>query len=594
MLSFKKVLIFVLVSFFWVELLAQSSYLFTPSNTLGHIEYLASEHMKGRRAGSQEGLEAARYIRDQFHKSGLQLIADDGFQEFEMITGISMGEGNLFVVNGRSLELGADYTPLPFSKNSTLNSTAIFIGYGLQVKNDSLSWDDFAGVDLHGKWALILRGNFKTEKGDVFFGDYVDERFKVMLAQDHGAAGVIFVSGERFDSEDLLLKLSYDKSPTTSNIPVVQIKRSIIDELLVPFGLSIGRWEEEITKQHKPVNSVIPLKFDINVNLNKDHSVARNVVAMIEGSDPLLKDEFIVIGAHYDHLGLGGFGSGSRIPDTVAVHYGADDNASGVAGIVELAKYFSDKNIELKRSLLFISFDAEEMGLLGSRYFINNPLIELKKIVAMINFDMIGRLNDNNAITIGGTGTSLETELILNQLSSNSPLKLSYSSKGYGPSDHAMFYSENIPVFFFFTGAHADYHTHRDNISGINAEGIVSILQFATGLVGELANRDAMLTFQEAGPSKRGEQRYNFKITLGIMPDITSSGDDGLRVDAVRPDGPAAMGGILKGDVIIAIDGNHVGNIYDYMGRLKSLEVGQVISVDVMRNNKHKVLIIQL
>ncbi len=127
----------------------------------------------------------------------------------------------------------------------------------------------------------------------------------MMLAQDHGAAGVIFVSGERFDSEDLLLKLSYDKSPTTSNIPVVQIKRSIIDELLVPFGLSIGRWEEEITKQHKPVNSVIPLKFDINVNLNKDHSVARNVVAMIEGSDPLLKDEFIVIGAHYDHLGLG-------------------------------------------------------------------------------------------------------------------------------------------------------------------------------------------------------------------------------------------------------------------------------------------------
>jgi hypothetical protein len=298
--------------------------------------------MKGRRAGSQEGLEAARYIRDQFSKSGLQLIANDGFQEFEMITGISMGEGNRFVVNGRSLELGADFTPLPFSKNSTLNSTAIFIGYGLQVKNDSLSWDDFAGVDLHGKWALILRGSFKNEKGDVFFGDYVDERFKVMLAQDHGAAGVIFVSGERFDSEDLLLKLSYDKSPTTSNIPVVQIKRSIIDELLVPFGLSIGRWEEEITKQHKPVNSVIPLKFDINVNLNKDHSVARNVVAMIEGSDPLLKDEFIVIGAHYDHLGLGGFGSGSRIPDTVAVHYGADDNASGVAGIVELAKYFSD------------------------------------------------------------------------------------------------------------------------------------------------------------------------------------------------------------------------------------------------------------
>jgi aminopeptidase YwaD len=202
-----------------------------------------------------------------------------------------------------------------------------------------------------------------------------------------------------------------------------------------------------------------------------------------------------------------------------------------------------------------VAFDAEEMGLIGSRHFVNEPLIDLKKVTAMINFDMIGRLRETNTISIGGTGTSTETEEILDQLAEKYPLTLSYSKEGFGPSDHAAFYSSDIPVFFISTGAHADYHTPRDHPSGINAEGIVRVLEFSTGLVEELSNRDEMLTFQEAGPSSRTDHRYNFKVTLGIMPDMTSSGNDGLRVDAVRPGAPAASGGMQKGDVITAIDG---------------------------------------
>jgi Zn-dependent M28 family amino/carboxypeptidase len=331
-----------------------------------------------------------------------------------------------------------------------------------------------------------------------------------------------------------------------------------------------------------------------NVDLVKDQAMAYNVVAMIEGGDPLLKDQFVIIGAHYDHLGMGGFGSGSRVPDTTAVHYGADDNASGVAAMIELAKYFAQPENKPARSLVFVAFDAEEMGLIGSRYFADNPPIDLAKVTAMINFDMIGRLKESNTISIGGTGTSLETTQILDRLAEKYPLQLAYSTEGFGPSDHAAFYSKNLPVFFISTGAHADYHTPRDNPESINAEGIVKVLDFSAGLVAELANRSEMLTFQEAGPSARGDHRYNFKVTLGIMPDMTSSGNDGLKVEAVRPGAPAASGGMLKGDVITAIDGNPVGNIYDYMGRLKNLEAGQVISVDIIREGKQEVLIIQL
>lgn len=593
-MNFRKILLSGFCVFAAISIMAQVFGNFTPQKALSHIEFLASDDLKGRKPGTPENLKAATYIRDQFRKSGLTIMGNDGFQEFELITGISLGENNRLILDGLNIETGVGFTPMPFSKNGEVSSTAVFVGYGFVINNDSVSWDDFSGVDVKDKWVVILRGAPKSENGTLKLSGNIDERFKVMLAQDNGAAGVIFVSGSKLDSDDNLLKLSFDKSPATSGIPVVQIKRAVLDEQLKKFDKSVSAWENEIAAGQQPVNAYLPLTIEVSVNLNKDYSTARNVVGMIEGADPVLKDQFVIIGAHYDHLGLGGYGSGSRVPDTTAVHYGADDNASGVAGVLELARHFSDPKNKPARSILFIAFDAEEMGLIGSRYFVNNPMIDLKKVTAMINLDMIGRLKDTKSISVGGTGTSLETAGILNQLAEKYPLTLSYSSEGFGPSDHAAFYGQNIPVFFISTGAHSDYHTPADNVSGINAEGMVAVLDFSAGLLDVLASRSEMLTFQEAGPATRGDHRYNFKVTLGIMPDNTSSGNDGLRVEGVRPGGPAAAGGMLKGDVITAIDGSPVGNIYDYMGRLKNLEAGQVISVDVKRNNLTEVLIIQL
>ncbi len=593
-MDIRKITLTLIITLICLSSTGQSPVKFTPDAAMGHIQFLASEQLQGRKSGTAGAFLAADYIRGEFMAAGAMPFANGGFQEFEIITGISTGNANNLQIDSRTFVLGEDYTPLPFSKNGFLTAPALFVGYGLDISNDSLSWNDYDGVDMSGKWALILRGEPKSAEGKALLSGNFDERFKVMIAQDHGAAGVIFVTGAQLDSDDNLLKLSYDRSPSTSGIPVLQVKRNVIDPLVATIGKTLEMIEKEIAENRASPAIEIPATISANVDLVKNQAMAYNVVAMIEGVDPLLKDQFVVIGAHYDHLGLGGFGSGSRVPDTVAVHYGADDNASGVAATIEIAKYFAQPENKPARSLVFIAFDAEEMGLIGSRYFADNPPIDLTKVTAMINFDMIGRLKESNTISVGGTGTSLETTQILDRFAEKYPLKLAYSTEGFGPSDHAAFYGKNIPVFFISTGAHADYHTPRDNPEGINAEGIVMVLDFSAGLVAELANRAEMLTFQEAGPSSRGDHRYNFKVTLGIMPDMTSSGNDGLKVEAVRPGAPAASGGMLKGDVITAIDGNPVGNIYDYMGRLKNLEAGQVITVDVQREGKQEVLIIQL
>jgi hypothetical protein len=293
---------------------------------------------------------------------------------------------------------------------------------------------------------------------------------------------------------------------------------------------------------------------------------------------------------------MGGNGSGSRLLDSMAIHNGADDNASGTAGIIEMAAKLASERSSLKRSIIFVAFDAEELGLLGSHYFVEQPPVKLTSIMAMINFDMIGKLKeDKPSIMVGGTGTAKESAGILDSLDRGS-IEMTYSLEGYGPSDHASFYSEDIPVYFITTGAHEDYHMPDDDWERINYKGEEEVLDIAMQLVQELANRPVMLTFQEAGPKEQtaGRGGYRFKVTLGIMPDFTSTTQGGLGVGGVKKDGPAYKGGMLKGDVITAIDGKPVNDIYDYMNRLKKFQPGQRIAVDVLRNGITEVLIIQL
>jgi hypothetical protein len=344
---------------------------------------------------------------------------------------------------------------------------------------------------------------------------------------------------------------------------------------------------------HKPVSIYLEPIVTATADVVKTRVTAQNVVGILEGTDPVLKNEYVIIGGHFDHLGMGGEGSGSRAPDMPAIHNGADDNASGTAGVIELAQKLSANRSKLKRSVVFVAFTGEEMGLLGSKEFVSKPPIDLKKVNAMINLDMIGRLNpETRLIIIGGTGTSAESDSILKKLEVGRSFKATHSADGYGASDHSSFYSENIPVFFFFTGVHDDYHTPTDDADKINYTGEVAVLDMAYDLANELVV-GKRLSFRESGTKQAPRYGRNMKVTLGIVPDMVSNDNNGLRVDGVRKGGPADKAGIIKGDRVISIEGQPVTNIYDYMARLGKLKPGQIASVEIVRNEVKQILIVQ-
>ncbi len=560
-----------------------------------HISFLASDSLKGRKPGTNEDKIAANYIREQLIQNKLSLLGDDGFQKFSVLSSIEAGENNTLQSGNFQAELGKDFTPLSFSENGKLSATLAFVGYGFDFEKDSLAWNDYDGVDVQNKWCLMLRGDPEIDNPNSPYSPYSSLRKKVLVAKDHGATGVIFVSGEKFDKEDQLIELIYDKSMSNAGIPVIHIKRALADLILKDQNKTIANLEKVLNETKKPHSFETGQTVAAEVEIIKNEDLTQNIVALLPGSDDVLKNEYIVIGAHYDHLGMGGPGSGSRRPDTLAIHNGADDNASGVAAILEIVEKLAAQKNDLKRSVIFVAFGAEEMGTLGSSFFVNNPLVDLKRIKFMFNLDMIGRLDTlNSNLSIGGVGTARELEDLVKNIADQHKLKISVSKEGYGPSDHANFYANDIPVLAFFTGAHEDYHTPADDVEFINFDGEKMISDIVFDLAKRVANQPKAFVYQQAGPKERPGGRRRFKVTLGIMPDHVATDIKGMKVQLVIKDRPAYLGGMQKGDIIVAMEGKPVNDIYDYMNRLNEFKPGQRISIEVMRNGKKEILIVEL
>lgn len=585
---FKKILF----GFLSISLIS-SCQLRNPKITTGeidkHIQYLASETLKGRYPGTPESKIAADYIKNELLKSRLKLIGDNGIQNFEVVTNIVAGENNKLELESISGVLNESFAPFAYTSNASIDAEVVFAGYGFSINTDEISWNDYENIDVKGKWVLILMGDPETENANSIFAQYAGERDKVITAKDKGAAGILFVNGLLFDKEDKLISLNFDKTRSNAGLPVVHIKRDLADKLIKTN--TIASLEKKLKENKKSASFSTGTKLNATTDVEQYKVLTQNIVAVIEGKE--LKDEFIVLGAHWDHLGMGGIGSGSRMPDTVAVHYGADDNASGVAGIIEIAEKIA-KQKQRKRSVLLIAFGAEEMGLLGSNYFTANPLFKLNQLKAMVNLDMIGRLKEDHSLMISGTGTAVESENLLHTLNADSVFKLNMQTEGFGPSDHAAFYAKDIPVFFLSSGAHQDYHTPYDHADSINLVGSKAVADYTFNLMMDLINRDTNLSFQEAGPKQRATGGRMYKVTLGIMPNFTSTENNGLGVDGVRKGGPAEAAGMKKGDRIIAINGLPVTNIYEYMSRLNKLEAGTTVNVDVIRNDKKIILLVNL
>ena len=565
----------------------------TDKELLAHVEFLASDSLKGRSPGTPEDRIAASYIADEFRKAGMKWFTDNGLQEFKIVTNLEAGKNNSFQLKDFSGISGKDFTPASFSSNGKLEAEIIFCGYGFQINETDLKWNDYTGQDIAGKWVMVLRGNPLPNQPSSVYDNYSNDRDKAMVARDNGAGGIIFVSGPLFDPYDELMSLGSRESSV--GIPAIHISRELADRILKHSGKSTAMLEKNMNDKLRTISFNTGVKITGSAEIIPREATTFNVAGFIEGDHPDKKNQWIILGAHYDHLGLGGTGSTSRKQDTIAIHYGADDNASGVASMIEIAEKIALNEKYPERSFLFLAFGAEEMGLLGSKHFVDSPLIPLGDVSLMMNLDMVGRMK-NDLLQVIGTGTSEEGEEIITALAQQDSIKLTTSPEGFGASDQSSFYAKDIPVLFLTTGVHTDYHTPADIASKLNYSGMVKVADYAFLILDSISRLDSMLTFRESGPKAMPAARPGRgRITLGIMPDITSTDDSpGMRVEFVSPGKPAEIGGMKKGDMILAIDGKPVNNVYDYMFRLEKLKRGQLVIVTVDRNGVNLDLLIQL
>jgi Zn-dependent M28 family amino/carboxypeptidase len=324
-------------------------------------------------------------------------------------------------------------------------------------------------------------------------------------------------------------------------------------------------------------------------DLKQDRRLTANIVGKLPGSDPILKEQAVIIGAHYDHLGRSS--DGALDPDKEGeIHNGADDNASGTSGMLELAQYFAGQSQRARRSLVFMAFSGEELGLLGSAYYVNHPTWPLEQTVAMINMDMIGRMKDSTLV-VQGLGTAPQWQPLIERLHQPPQFNLSLKKEGPGPSDHSSFYQKNIPVLFFFTNQHEDYHRVTDDAEKINVKDEARILRFISELVSEIANDDSTLHFTKAEsqqPAVRG-----FRVAVGTVPDYAAE-VEGMKLSGVRQGSPAEKAGLRGGDIIIKFGKFDIKNIYDYTYALGEFAPGENVPVIVKRGNQNVTLIVKL
>jgi Zn-dependent M28 family amino/carboxypeptidase len=551
-----------------------------------NVAFLASDEMKGRGDGTPELEKAAEYIASQFRLSGLPPAgeADTYFQKFEVTTGSDIGTHNEVIVDGAPLRLQQDFVPIRFSSNSHIESPVTFAGYGITAPE--LNYDDYAGIDAKDKVVIVFRHNPQESDPHSRYALHAELISKAINARQHGADGIIFITDPNNHSgeDDAVGPATKNAEPDDVGIASIHARRDAVAKLFTQAGKSLADLQKEIDSSLKPISFELPAaRINISTDIVRARKTVRNVLAAIPGSDPQLKNEWVVVGGHYDHLGLGE--RDSLAPSLIGqVHHGADDNASGTAGVLEIARVVA-ANPHPRRSILFMTFAGEELGLLGSSYFVNHPTIPLDKVAAMINMDMIGRLQ-NERLYVGGVGTSTDFKSWMETLNRPLGFNLDFSDTGYGSSDHTSFTIKRIPVLFFFSGLHSDYHKPSDTADKINADGARKILSLVYLSLDRLANAESRPQFvqvQQEQPAGGGGGGYG--PYFGSIPDFRDDLKGVLFAD-VQPNSPAAKAGLLAGDLMTEFAGQGIQNLYDFTFALRAKKPGDVVAVVVKRNGQ--------
>lgn len=546
------------------------------------VKYLASDMLEGRRAATPANLKAAQFLAERFRTVGLKNAPglQNYFHRFSYTVGVDLGDKTQLILlspNGaRPLSLGTEFNPMGFSSVGEVQADLVFVGYG--ITNPEAKYDDYAGVSVNGKVVVAMRYSPEGNNPHSSFAEHMSFMAKIRTARSNGAKGIIFINQP--NEEAKLFPLMLERNSSNFGLPALFALSSAFAGVRDPQEQALTDVQLQIDSLKRPNSFPISgWRVDLNVDLRINRDSIPNVIGVLPGNDPMLKDEVIVIGGHFDHLGWGGEGSLAHNHDS-AIHHGADDNASGTAGVLALAEYFAKKGGN-KRTLVFCGFNAEEVGLLGSAALVNNFPYPIQNVVTMINMDMIGRL-DSNTLVLHGMGTSPEWEPMMKRLNRDR-FVLKFIQDGFGPSDHSSFYAKDIPVLFFFTNLHKDYHRPSDTWEKVNYPGLkqtVELVAESIAAVDGMAQRPA---FSKAQVTQTPRSGSGFRVYVGTIPDYAFEGK-GLRLSGVSDGGPAAKAGLKSGDVIMKLGGKDIANVYDYTDALGQFKPKQEVEVEYLRD----------
>ena len=554
---------------------------------LALVRELADPRFEGRGVGTA-GIElAAELVEREMRALGLAPAGDDGAwdQPFEVTTGAGVGRPTAFVLDGTLHPAGAAFEPLGFSTNGTLTAPVVFAGYGITAPG--YDYDDYAGLEARDRIVLVLT----NEPGELdstsrFDGTvntpFAELRTKAINAREHGALGLLIVNGPRWHAGEPVRQPRADgQGYMSSGLLAGWISDSLGEALLRRAGTGLLAAQSAIDSLGRPHGFPIPDSVTVTVTLVRTRARIRNIVGRIAGLD---SSRVLVVGAHYDHLGLGG--EHSLRPDEHVVHPGADDNASGTAALLGVARLLEARvkqGWRPEHDLVFAAFTGEEMGVVGSSHFVDRPPRPLASVEAMLNLDMVGRLKDGKLMVMG-TGTAAEFPALLENANRVAGFDLRTSGDGYGPSDHSSFYKRQVPVLMLFTGAHADYHRPTDTWDRINEQGLWRVTRFAAALIESLDARPRPHYLKAKADSTPGRigGGGGYGAYLGTIPDFSQT-EGGVLLSGVREGSPAEQAGLVPGDVIVKFDDVRIDNLYDYAYALRSRRPGQPVRLTVER-----------
>jgi Zn-dependent M28 family amino/carboxypeptidase len=559
------------------------------------LYFLAGEECEGRGLKTEGINKAAAYIAAEFKAAGLKPIGKDGsyFQPFSMKESyLEAGPHKLTLSGPEGKEIDPAFSKVftvsGLSGKGTIGGGLVFAGYGIT----SDKYDDYAGLEVKNKVVIVLRQNPRVRaKTDPLFTEDETRKYspliaKIKLAVKNGAAALVFVNDlDMAGKDDPLMPFEYASDDgRTGEIPVFHAKRELIDKVLGNGTTALAAIETEIDKSLKPQSFAVEgWSAKVQASIGIREIPAKNVVGYLDGIGSL-SNETVVLGAHYDHLGRGE--KGTKELGSNAIHYGADDNASGTTALMELARRFASRKDHISRRMVFVAFSGEERGLFGSLAYCEKPAFPLKDTVAMLNMDMVGRVRldektKKDRLVIGGLGTAKEFEKLVDDANVKFDFQIGKDNSGVGPSDHTSFYMAKVPVYFFFTGEHVEYHTPKDRPETINFAGIAKVADLVDQLATTIANTKERPTYVEGATGSMGGRMTGPK--LGLMPRYDGGGD-GMEISGIMPGGAAEAAGLKKGDKITAIGGKRVKNVQDYMTVMAGIQRGVEVEITIDRD----------